>query len=104
MQIVGESVAAESGTQWDFDFLAKPGSRSNWVPKWGFKTEASTYDPRFDIGGQFGGWHYGVKAYGGYGGEPDETGEATRGPVVNAYSAFAGVLGTATSPAWPARR
>ena len=68
MQLVGESVAAESGTQWDWDFLASPGNRANWVPKWGFKTHAPTFDPRFDIGGQFGGWHYGVKAYGGYGG------------------------------------
>lgn len=38
MQLVGESVAAESGTQWDWDFLASPGNRTNWVPKWGFKT------------------------------------------------------------------
>src|SRR5262249_60625331 len=68
MQLVGESVAAVSGTQWNYDFLAFPGNRPNWVPKWGFKTEAPTFDPRFDIGGQFGGWHYGVKAYGGVGG------------------------------------
>jgi hypothetical protein len=94
MQLVGESVAAESGTQWDWDFLASPGNRANWVPKWGFKTHAPTFDPRFDIGGQFGGWHYGVKAYGGYGGEIGSDGEAKRGPDVNGYCDFAGVFGT----------
>src|SRR5947209_3357553 len=52
MQLVGESVAAESGTQWDWDFLASPGNRANWVPKWGFKTHAPTFDPRFDGGGR----------------------------------------------------
>ncbi len=94
MQLVGESVAAESGTQWDWDFLASPGNRPNWVPKWGFKTHAPTFDPRFDIGGQFGGWHYGVKAYGGYGGEIGSDGEAKRGPDVNGYCDFAGAFGT----------
>ena len=94
MQINGESVVAESGTQFDFDFLALPGNRRSWVPKWGFKTEAPTFDPRFDIGGQFGGWHYGVKAYGGYGGEIGSDGEAQRGPAVNEYCDFAGVFGT----------
>jgi hypothetical protein len=94
MQLVGESVAAVSGTQWNYDFLAFPGNRPNWVPKWGFKTEAPTFDPRFDIGGQFGGWHYGVKAYGGYGGDVGSDGEAKRGPDVNGYCDFAGVLGT----------
>jgi hypothetical protein len=64
------------------------------VPKWGFKTEAPTFDPRFDIGGQLGGWHYGVRAYAGYGGEVGSDGEAKRGPEVNSYSAHAGVLGT----------
>jgi hypothetical protein len=94
MQLVGETVVAESGTQWDWDFLALPGNLRGWVPKWGFKTQAPTYDPRFDIGGQFGGWHYGVKAYGGYGGEVGSDGEAQRGPDVNEYCDFAGVLGT----------
>jgi hypothetical protein len=93
-QISGESVVAESGTQFDFDFLALPGNRRGWVPKWGFKTEAPTFDPRFDIGGQLGGWHYGVKAYGGYGGEVGSDGEAKRGPAVNEYCDFAGVFGT----------
>jgi hypothetical protein len=93
-QISGESVVAESGTQFDFDFLALPGNRRGWVPKWGFKTEAPTFDPRFDIGGQLGGWHYGVKAYGGYGGDVGSDGEAKRGPDVNEYCDFAGVFGT----------
>jgi hypothetical protein len=93
-QINGESVVAESGTQFDFDFLALPGNRRSWVPKWGFKTEAPTFDPRFDIGGQFGGWHYGVKAYAGYGGEIGSDKEAKRGPAVNEYCDFAGVFGT----------
>jgi hypothetical protein len=93
-QISGESVVAESGTQFDFDFLALPGNRRGWVPKWGFKTEAPTFDPRFDIGGQLGGWHYGVKAYAGYGGEVGSDGEAKRGPDVNEYCDFAGVFGT----------
>jgi hypothetical protein len=94
MQISGETVVAESGTQWDWDFLALPGNKPTWVPKWGFKTEAPTFDPRFDIGGQFGGWHYGVKAYAGYGGEIGSDKEAKRGPDVNEYSDFAGVFGT----------
>jgi hypothetical protein len=93
MQLVGESVVAESGVQFNFDFLALPGNLRGWVPEWGFKTEAPTYDPRFDIGGQFGGWHYGVKAYGGYG-EDVDGGEAKRGPEVNEYCDFAGVFGT----------
>jgi hypothetical protein len=95
MQLFGESVVAVSGTQWDFDFRALPGNRTNWVPKWGFKTEAPTFDPRFDIGGQFGGWHYGVKAYGGYGEDLGSNQEAKRGPNVNEYYCdFAGVFGT----------
>src|SRR6516162_9233329 len=94
MQISGESVVAESGTQFSFDFLALPGNRPSWVPKWGFLTDAPTFDPRFDIGGQLGGWHYGVKAYAGYGGEVGSDGEAKRGPDVNEYCDFAGVFGT----------
>ena len=94
MQISGESVVAESGTQFSFDFLALPGNRPSWVPKWGFLTSAPTFDPRFDIGGQLGGWHYGVKAYAGYGGEVGSDGEAKRGPDVNEYCDFAGVFGT----------
>jgi hypothetical protein len=94
MQISGESVVAESGTQFDWDFVALPGNRPTWVPKWGFLTSAPTFDPRFDIGGQFGGWHYGVKAYAGYGGEIGSDKEAKRGPDVNEYSDFAGVFGT----------
>jgi hypothetical protein len=61
---------------------------SNWL------TSAPTFDPRFDLGGQFGGWHYGVKAYAGYGGEVGSDKEAKRGPDVNYYSDFAGVFGT----------
>jgi hypothetical protein len=94
MQIIGETVVAQSGRPVSFDFLALPGDRPTWVPKWGFLTSAPTFNPRFDIGGQFGGWHYGVKAYGGYGGEVGSDGEAKRGPEVNDYSWFAGVLGT----------
>jgi hypothetical protein len=77
-----------------FDFVALPGDERTWVPKWGFLTSAPTFDPRFDIGGQFGGWHYGVKAYGGYGGAVGSDGEAQRGPAVNEYCDFAGVFGT----------
>jgi hypothetical protein len=94
MQISGETVLATSGNA-DWDFLALPGTSTTWVPTWGFKTEAPTFDPRFDLGGQFGGWHYGVKAYAGYGGEIGSDKEAKRGPPVNQYCDFAGVLGTA---------
>jgi hypothetical protein len=93
MQISGETVVATSGKA-DWDFVALPGNSTTWVPKWGFLTSAPTFDPRFDIGGQFGGWHYGAKAYAGYGGDVLRDGEAKRGPDVNAYSEFAGVLGT----------
>jgi hypothetical protein len=62
--------------------------------QWGFLTSAPTFDPRFDLGGQFGGWHYGVKAYAGYGGAVGSDKEAKRGPDVNEYCDFAGVLGT----------
>ena len=93
MQISGETVVATSGKE-DWDFVALPGTSTTWVPKWGFLTSAPTFDPRFDIGGQLGGWHYGVKAYGGYGGEVGSDGEAKRGPAVNEYCDFAGVFGT----------
>jgi hypothetical protein len=75
----------------NYTFRAKSGA--TWIPTWGFFTDERGFDPRFDIGAQLGGWYYGVKAYGGHGldlGEP----EAKRGPAVNAYSDFAGVLGT----------
>jgi hypothetical protein len=92
MQISGETVVATSGKE-DWDFVALPGTSTTWVPKWGL-TSAPTFDPRFDLGGQFGGWHYGVKAYAGYGGEVGSDGEAKRGPDVNEYCDFAGVFGT----------
>ena len=75
----------------NYTFRAKSGP--TWVANYGFFTDEPGFDPRFDYGAQLGGWYYGVKAYGGHGmdlGEP----EAKRGPAVNAYSNFAGVLGT----------
>jgi len=93
MQISGETVVATSGKE-DWDFVALPGNSTTWVPKWGFLTSAPTFDPRFDLGGQFGGWHYGVKAYAGYGGAVGSDKEAKRGPDVNEYCDFAGVFGT----------
>jgi hypothetical protein len=93
MQISGETVVATSGKE-DWDFVALPGTSTTWVPKWGFLTSAPTFDPRFDLGGQLGGWHYGVKAYAGYGGAVGSDKEAKRGPDVNDYSDFAGVFGT----------
>ena len=93
MQISGETVVATSGKE-DWDFVALPGNSTTWVPKWGFLTSAPTFDPRFDIGGQLGGWHYGVKAYAGYGGAVGSDKEAKRGPDVNEYCDFAGVFGT----------
>jgi len=75
----------------NYTFRAKSGP--TWVANYGFFTDEPGFDPRFDYGAQLGGWYYGVKAYGGHGmdlGEP----EAKRGPAVNAYSDFAGVLGT----------
>jgi hypothetical protein len=75
-----------------YTFRAKAGTKPTWTPRWGFVTDEPHYDPRFQIGGQFGGWFYGVRAYGGHGWE---FGAATkRGPEVNEYSDFAGVLGT----------
>ena len=93
MQISGETVVATSGKE-DWDFVALPGTSTTWVPKWGFLTSAPTFDPRFDIGGQLGGWHYGVRAYAGYGGDVGSDGQAKRGPDVNEFCDFAGVFGT----------
>jgi hypothetical protein len=75
----------------NYTFRAKAGTKPTWTPRWGFVTDEPGFDPRFKIGGQFGGWFYGVRAYGGHGGG---NAEATRGPPVNSYSDFAGVLGT----------
>jgi hypothetical protein len=75
-----------------FTFRAKAGTKPTWTPRWGFVTDEPHYDPRFQIGAQFGGWFYGVRAYGGHGWEFGA--ETKRGPEVNEYSDFAGVLGT----------
>jgi hypothetical protein len=77
----------------NYTFRAKAGTKPTWIPRWGFVTDEPGFDPRFDIGGQFGGWYYGVRAYGGHGQDVGEP-EAKRGPAVNRYSDFAGVLGT----------
>jgi hypothetical protein len=77
----------------NYTFRAKAGTKPTWTPRWGFFTDEPRFDPRFKIGGQFGGWFYGVRAYGGHGLEIGEA-EAKRGPEVNSYSDFAGVLGT----------
>ena len=88
----------------DFDYVAYPGDRRTWAPRWGFVT--TTIDPQanlddvtdvfprgnspmFRFGGSFGGWRYGAAAYGG---DPDDNGNV--GPAVNDYSSFAGVFGT----------
>jgi len=76
-----------------FTFRAKAGTKPTWTPRWGFVTDEPHYDPRFQIGAQFGGWFYGVRAYGGHGWEFGGA-ETKRGPEVNEYSDFAGVLGT----------
>jgi hypothetical protein len=76
-----------------YTFRAKAGTKPTWTPRWGFVTDEPRFDPRFKIGGQFGGWFYGVRAYGGHGWEVGGA-EAKRGPEVNEYSDFAGVLGT----------
>jgi len=77
----------------NYTFRATAGTKPTWTPRWGYVTDEPRYDPRFQIGGQFGGWFYGVRAYGGHGWEVGEA-EAKRGPGVNRYSDFAGVLGT----------
>ena len=77
----------------DYTFRAKAGTKPTWTPRWGFVTDEPRFDPRFKIGGQFGGWFYGVRAYGGHGWEVGDP-EAKRGPAVNRYSDFAGALGT----------
>src|SRR5262245_21985028 len=76
-----------------YTFRAKAGTKPTWTPRWGFVTDEPHFDPRFKIGGQFGGWFYGVRAYGGHGWEFGGA-ETKRGPEVNEYSDFAGVLGT----------
>jgi len=81
----------------EYTFLANAGPAPTWTPRWGFVTYELDFDPRFKIGGQFGGWWYGVRAYAGHGaGKEDFHGntEAKRGPQLNGYSEFAGVLGT----------
>ena len=77
----------------NYTFRARAGTKPTWTPRWGFVTDEPGFDPRFKIGGQFGGWFYGVRAYGGQGWELGDA-EAKRGPAVNRYSDFAGVLGT----------
>ena len=77
----------------NYTFRATAGTKPTWTPQWGFVTDEPHYDPRFKIGGQFGGWFYGVRAHGGHGLEVGD-GEAKRGPKVNSFSDFAGVLGT----------
>jgi hypothetical protein len=78
----------------NYTFRAKAGTKPTWTPRWGFVTDEPRFDPRFKIGGQFGGWFYGVRAYGGHGQDVGEP-EAKRGPDVNEYySDHAGVLGT----------
>jgi quercetin dioxygenase-like cupin family protein len=47
----------------DYTFRAKAGTKPTWTPRWGFVTDEPRFDPRFKIGGQFGGWFYGVRAY-----------------------------------------
>jgi len=81
----------------NYTFLATAGTKPTWTPRWGYVTNESRYDPRFKIGGQFGGWFYGVRAYGGHGWEVGKA-EAKRGPEVNSYSDFAGVLGPLPRP------
>jgi hypothetical protein len=87
----------------DFDFIAYPGDKKTWAPKWGFVTTNRDPDwslgedvfplgegPLFRFGGSFGGWVYGAAAHGG---SPDDNGNV--GPdVVDGYSDFAGVFGT----------
>ena len=77
----------------NYTFRATAGTKPTWTPRWGFVTDEPGFDPRFDVGGQFGGWFYGVRAYGGHGWELGGA-EAIRGPAVNRYSDFAGTLGT----------
>jgi hypothetical protein len=45
-----------------YTFRAKAGTKPTWTPRWGFVTDEPHFDPRFKIGGQFGGWFYGVRA------------------------------------------
>jgi hypothetical protein len=86
-----------------FDFIAYPGDKKTWAPRWGFVTTTKGPDeslgeeafprgdgPLFRFGGSFGGWVYGAAAHGG---SPDDSGNV--GPdVVTNYSDFAGVFGT----------
>jgi hypothetical protein len=88
----------------DYDFIAYPGDKTTWAPKWGFVTTTKDPDesvngdagvfprgnsPMFRFGGSFGGWKYGAAAYGG---DPDDNDNV--GPDVNDFSSFAGVFGT----------
>jgi hypothetical protein len=78
----------------NYTFRARAGTKPTWTPRWGFVTDEPHFDPRFKIGAQFGGWFYGVRAYGGHGLEFGGNAETIRGPAVNFYSDFAGVFGT----------
>jgi hypothetical protein len=96
--------ATNDGPHEDFDFIAYPGDKTTWAPKWGFVTTTTDpgatpnpnagvfprgKKPLFRWGGSFGGWVYGAAAHGG---SPDDSGNV--GPQVNSYSDFAGVFGT----------
>jgi hypothetical protein len=88
----------------DAEFWARTDPQLDWAPPWGFLTWGIANDPRLKIGGQFGGWFYGVRGNGGMGVDmgPQDTawppgmGDTSfkTGPNVNDYSNFAGVLGT----------
>src|SRR5262245_61065081 len=86
--VSGDVVVAQGSTQSEWDFLAIAGNKPTWAPTWGYTTQTDGNDPRFKIGGAFHGWFHGVVGTGGY------TWDDKAGPDPNAYSRFAGALGT----------
>jgi len=84
-------------------FWAFPGE-ATYAPDQGFLASGIGNDPHVKIGGQFGGWFYGVRGSGGLSVDADAQHEVwppvigksefKDGPEVNDYSNFAGVLGT----------
>jgi hypothetical protein len=84
-------------------FWAFPGEPT-YAPDQGFLASGIGNNPHFKIGGQFGGWFYGVQGTGGFSVDADAQHKVLPpvignpffkfGPEVNDYSNFAGVFGT----------
>jgi hypothetical protein len=81
-----DAFVAKGGYQ--YDSFATPGGEP--PPIYGYVAQTPGDNPRFQIGGSFHGFYYGVVGSGGYAWYEGEK----VGPEVNSYSSYAGVLGT----------